>query len=191
VSTEPKERLTVGHAKAPAGRKTGVLDASSAILLFKADLFDVLLETYAIVIAESVYKELSREGYPGAEAFRLCRASGVVTVAPVGCGQPAGLEEPALLALDRGERDTIRCLDDGWGDFVITDDGRAARHCLSRGIPNLNALLFSKVLSLVEETPNRRGLRGMETLLRIGRYSSEVIDFAVRCTREDVLRFLP
>ena len=146
MPTEPKERLTGDRGGAPSRRKTGVLDASSAILLFKAGLFEVLLETYAIVVAESVHEELCREGYPGAEAFRICRASGALTVAPTGCGQPGAFEDPALLALDRGERDTVRCFNTGWGDFVITDDGKAAKHCRSRGIPNLNALLFSAAM---------------------------------------------
>jgi len=47
--------------------KTGILDASSAILLFKAGLYQILVDSYQIIIADSVDAELVKEGYAGAD----------------------------------------------------------------------------------------------------------------------------
>ena len=49
--------------------KRAVVDASSAIILFKAGLFLPLIQNYHILMTEAVYSEVTCKGYPGAEDF--------------------------------------------------------------------------------------------------------------------------
>jgi hypothetical protein len=46
-----------------------LIDASSAILLIKADLIDSLLMVYEVMMADTVYREVNRPGYFGAARF--------------------------------------------------------------------------------------------------------------------------
>ena len=50
--------------------KQCMVDSSSAILLYKSNLFAHLVEAYHIAMTESVYEELTITGYPGAGEFR-------------------------------------------------------------------------------------------------------------------------
>jgi hypothetical protein len=172
--------------------KKGVLDASSAILLFKANLFHTLLETYRIVMAASVYAELNKPGYPGAETFRKCQDHHRVRIMTAPSGQRLESDlEAGLSALDRGERDTIRCFWAGFGDFIVTDDREAARHCKSHRIPCINALLFPRVLFFSGHLRVDECRRKAAELVRIGRYSATIIDVATHRSRQDLLPFLP
>ena len=62
--------------------KKGVLDASSAILLFKVNLFQELLDTYQIFLTDSVFIELTKDGYPGTQTFKASQARNRITVLP-------------------------------------------------------------------------------------------------------------
>ena len=62
--------------------KQVIIDASSAILLFKAGLFSDLLRSYKIIITESVYGELTGNDHTGAKEFRNYRQSGKMEVQP-------------------------------------------------------------------------------------------------------------
>jgi len=172
--------------------KTGILDASSAILLFKAGLYQILVDSYQIIIADSVDAELVKEGYAGADVFARNRTCHKITVLKV---QEAAYQRPGshseLLSLDRGERDTVVCFASGVGDFVITDDGRAARYCRNNGIPYINALLFPRILFFCGQLPFHLCQQTMQYLIAIGRYSREVIHFAASCSREELMPFLP
>lgn len=173
--------------------KNSVLDASSAILLYKADLFHELLVTYQIVLADSVYAELTRAGYPGTNAFATSRADNIITVhkTPQGVPQRPASLCGALSSLDRGERDTIFCYMAGGGGFIITDDGDAARYCRENSIPFMNALLFPRILSYSQRVSEAHCKHLTESLLSLGRYSRPVIDFAAQASREDLAHFLP
>ena len=61
-------------------RKRTIVDASSAILLAKTGLFRRLTELYRVVMAEAVYGEIARKGYPGADGFATARRAGEIRV---------------------------------------------------------------------------------------------------------------
>ena len=98
-------------------------------------------------MAESVNEELTHDGYPGAKEFADCLAEKKCSLAPGDqTAEIHGTLLKGVAGLDRGELDTIRLYKKGYGDFVITDDGRGAGYCKRHKIPFINALLFPRVL---------------------------------------------
>ena len=169
-----------------------LLDASSAILLFKSDIFEQLTDVYQVAVAESVYKELTHDGYPGAEEFAKRLAEKRYSLAP-GDRTPEmhGTPPLAVVGLHRGEMDTIRLYERGYADFVITDDGRGVGYCKRNEIPFINALLFPKVLVFSKRLSEDLCRRKMEFLIAAGRYSPEISGWAKNCLKESLDFFLP
>ncbi len=171
--------------------KDVLIDASSAILLFKAGLFDKLIRVYRATMAERVYDELTIADYPGAEAFRRARARGALAVRPTDGVSLCLSAFPELEALGAGERDTIRQYIDGFGAFILIDDGKGAAFCKEKHIPYLNALLFSRVLRLAGRITEADFRHKHDLILDVGRYSDTVVDYVRKATEEEVAPFLP
>ena len=89
-------------------------------------------------------------------------------------------------SLDQGERDTITCFESGGMDLIITDDGRAARYCREKGVPFINALLFPRLLYFAARITKKESWDKMATLIRLGRYTPEIIEWAKNCSRESL-----
>ena len=169
-----------------------LLDASSAILIFKSGLLGLLMGLYEIYMAESVYKELTHDGYPGAKEFMNWLAEKRYSLAP-GCHKPIvnGKLSQETATLHRGELDTIWLYEKGYGNFIMTDDGNAASYCKSQHIPFINALLFPKVLFSAQKITEYSCTEKMRYILKIGRYSPEIINWAKSCPKESLDFFLP
>jgi len=169
-----------------------MVDSSSAILLYKCSLFDHLLETYRIAMTASVYEELTVPGYLGAREFRQYAQTGAVTIHSLFGMQLPAKGAKSLYAMDRGERDTIRCyVAKGPISFIIIDDGRAARYCRRAGIPFINGLLFARIAYLSGLLSESEYTEKQGELVRIGRYGHEVIAFVKRSTCKEIAFFLP
>lgn len=168
-------------------RHTAIIDASSAIILCKAGLHDLLAETYDIVLPESVYQEITANTYAGAEEYKQLASRQKIRVLE----NPEQNEKPGMAALDAGEYDAIRLFYAGLGKFVITDDGPAARYCKKENVPFINALLFPAVLRFARIKDEQFCRRTMEKIIEKGRYSSEVIEFARKCRQEHIAFALP
>lgn len=172
--------------------KNVLIDASSAILLFKAGLFNDLLATYAIRITESVYDELTGNVHTGAQEFRVYTEKGKMTVRPGLDGELLDCVPLSGLAhLDKGERDTIHQFYAGLEDFIIIDDGNGAKYCRDHHIPYINALLFPKILLFSGAISKLDCDSRIERIIRIGRYAQDIIKYAVNCSIKDVEFFLP
>ena len=172
--------------------KRGIIDASSAILLFKAGLFDELVGTYQIVLAKSVYQEVSRSGYPGARSFGryyLNRQYEVCSVNRLKKTPPG--YAAALSALGKGEKDTIMLFLNGDADFIIIDDGRGAGFCRDHLIPYINSLLVARILLLSRMISEDVFQKKIEMLTRAGRYSQKIIDYALTCPSQEMTLFMP
>ncbi|WP_022665930.1 hypothetical protein [Desulfospira joergensenii] len=169
-------------------------DASSAILLFKAGLISPFLQNFNMVLARSVFQELTRKGYPGSESFlgqeeRVRDPAG--TVRSFAWAQQAN-------GLDRGEKETILLYaesgqiqsPDRAGGFILVDDGRAARFCRAQGFEFINALLVPKVLHFSGVMRNTDCDESMDRLRRLGRYSDRIISRAYAFTRADLDYFI-
>lgn len=164
--------------------KTALLDASSAIILYKAGLHNLLIKIYAIIMSGSVYREISINPYAGSEAYSKFVSLQKIQVQEI-LDQKNASE---MRGLDRGEYDTIALFRAGSGDFVITDDGQAARFCKREGIPFINALLFPVIIKFARIKDEKFCQRSMEKVIETGRYSDEVINFARDCD-EEILSF--
>jgi hypothetical protein len=167
--------------------RTAILDASSAIILCKSNLHSLLISLYDIVLPESVYKEITAYQHTDAAEYRRLAQEGRVRV----WKGPLSEKDLGLKRLDTGEYDVIRLYLGGMGDFVITDDGQAARYCKREGIPFINALLFPAVLLFARIRNEEFCLRAMEEIIGNGRYSGEVIALARECSKETIAFALP
>ena len=167
--------------------RTAIMDASSAIILCKAGLQTLLAEIYDIILPESVYREITANPYTGSEEYKRLVAGQKVRVQRT----PDQQGMPGMAGLDTGEYDTILLFCSGLGDFIITDDGPAARYCKKAGIPFINALLFPVVLRLAQIRDDDYCRKSMEIIIEQGRYSQQVITFAGQCRIESIAFAIP
>lgn len=173
--------------------KTALLDASSAILLFRAGLHKTLPARYHIQIPLSAFLEITDNSKPGAAAYEtLVAESEVHVIGPRGV--PA-LEHHNSIPLQpgSGEYDCVRLYQTGCGDFLIIDDGKAAKYCMRQGIPFINALLVPIILGFVPQDPQERAAMSAccEKIAALGRYSEKILRFAANCSRDELAFFLP
>ncbi len=169
--------------------KKVLIDTSSAILLFKSGLFDDLLDTYKIIVTESVYDELTANYYIGAKEFREYKKTCKMYVQP--SFKKEELNKIVFPDLDKGERDTIHFFYFGVGDFIIIDDGEGAKYCRDNHIPYINALLFPRILFLTNSISKTEFNDKAEMIISVGRYSKPIIEYALNCSRDDLEQFLP
>lgn len=165
-------------------------DASSAILLEKAGLFASFSTVFHLVLTESVFKEITRPGYPGAEVFAKSRKKGQVTLqSPIGTDHLEIFPEKGTL--DRGEQDTICLFLEKRQGFILIDDGKAAKWCMKNHLPFINALLVPKIFWYADLVTENECMEQMATLFRIGRYSKQVKAFALDCKKTSLSPFMP
>ena len=168
-----------------------ILDASSAILLFKTGLCEQLFEVYQVFITESVFNELTQSERPGKIEFQEWLADNRFSVTPVHEeGALQKVRRSQFSGLDMGEADTIRSFEKGYADFILTDDGRAAGYCKKNAIPFINGLLVPKVLCFSHKISADTCNNKMEFLINIGRYSERIITWAMDCPKESLDFFL-
>lgn len=166
-------------------RKTVFIDASSAILLFKAMLFDLLTREFQVVVGASVFREITEKGHSGSDYFLT--HSGFTVRRP----DP---DKATVSGMGPGETDTLTLFynaDARKEPFIIIDDGRAARFCRRQNLPFINALLVPKIFrfaGLMDE----KTCREKTVLIRdLGWYSDRVISIAANISKTDLTRFLP
>lgn len=172
--------------------KKCLVDASSSILLFKCGLFQRLLETYQVMMADVVFKELTRDGYPGSQEFIQYRAENKMMVLSLPEQSLSNLNGTVVhTQLHKGERDTVFCFREGWANFIVIDDGRAVRYCRANRIPYINALLFPRILYFSGRLSDGIYQQTAAILIAKGRYSQDIIDSALNISKTQLFFFLP
>jgi len=171
--------------------KTILLDASSAILLTKAGFHETLSKNYSVLMTGSVFNEITRNRLPGSCEYEKLLRKKLVTILPVHGSLIITGVDVSLNKLDEGERDTLISFLAGQGDFVVTDDGAAAKFCLNNSVPFVNSLLILRILHNFGRINHSTYESGFRFLLSIGRYSEKVIHFAQNCPDEQLLFFRP
>jgi hypothetical protein len=171
--------------------KKALIDASSAIILTKAGLFEKILDLYEVRMARSVFEEITCEQRPGVAAFKAGRRDrhfSVVEAKDGNSGRTAA--DPVLAGMHRGERETIQRFHEGAEDFIIIDDGKGAGYCRAHHIPYINALLCPKILyfqgKICEPDFNEAFLH----ITTIGRYSRVVVEQAAGLSARELTFFL-
>ncbi|MFC1844980.1 hypothetical protein ACFLZ5_09370 [Thermodesulfobacteriota bacterium] len=172
--------------------KKTLLDASSAILLFKAGLLQELINVYHVFVTRSVLQELTRENHHGADTFlRYISLQKIRVIDEEDILSQSGISKAPMRSLDQGELDTIMCFASGNYDFIITDDGKAARYCKEYSLPFINALLFPRLLSFAGLMSHQASHDKMKAITGFGRYSKEVIELARSCRKESLHFAIP
>jgi predicted nucleic acid-binding protein len=141
-------------------------------------------------MSDSVFDEITRNGLPGAGEYEHLLKEELLEVIPISCSPPWSMSDDSLQRLDRGERDTLLLFHEGHGDFVITDDGAAARFCLSSRIPFVNSLLLLRLLHHSGMIGGNSYEAGFQSLLALGRYSEKVREYARNCPDSELLFFV-
>jgi hypothetical protein len=172
--------------------KSVLIDASSAILLYKAGWLDATLAHYRLQTGQAAARELTVPGYPGAARFRQLtdtRALAILDAPPAAAQAPGGA---ALTAMGPGERECIQHFLAGAGDFILMDDGRGAAFCRDHSIPYTSALLIPRILSLADPGVGGRDLAAATArIYALGRYAPWVLAYARRCEDADLAPFRP
>ncbi len=165
-------------------------DASSAILLEKADLFTAFSKAFRIIFTASVFSEITRSGYPGAAIFSNSFENRRFDVAPF--AETKFIEgRPQKNEMDQGERDTIALYIENRKGFILTDDGRAALWCRDHDLPFINALLVPKLLYYAGLMNEKEYLSKMDFLCQTGRYSKKIKETAFSFNEKDLSFFIP
>jgi len=172
--------------------KKTLLDASSAILLFKAGLLKELTNVYHVFVARSVLQELTRRKHHGTDTFlRYASLHKIRVEDGEDILSQSEIYAAPLRSLDQGELDTIIYFESGNYDFIITDDGKAARYCIENRLPFINALLFPRLLNFAGFMSWQGSNDKMDVIIRFGRYSQEVIERARSCHKESLSFAIP
>jgi len=172
--------------------KSVIIDTSSAILLYKSGLITQLVNHYQTLMTPSVYGELTEHGYPGSDTFRLLCKSRQIDLLDSPDSASASLESyPELPVLNQGERDTIHHQMLGMGDFSIIDDGRALRYCKRVGLPFINALLFPRIMLLIQSITDSEYHARSAEIIRFGWYTDRIIEIAANFPERSIQPFLP
>ncbi|MEH0022201.1 MAG: hypothetical protein V6Z89_21285 [Desulfobacter sp.] len=165
------------------------IDASSAILLYKADLFTQCAREFSMFMAPAVFREVTPQGYPGTEDFHGARDRGLIRIR-----QPEpdhGFSaHPEFDRLGAGESETIGLFDRyacaREPSFIIIDDGKGAKFCRTHDIPYINALLVPKIFWYSGRMTTDAFKKNTTRLLGLGRYSKQIIQQAGELTRTDL-----
>jgi len=169
--------------------KSLVIDSSSAILLFKSGLFDIIIKNYHVFMTDAVYSELIVSGHSGWDKFISINRRKLIRV--INDDMHNGiLGDDELLKMGIGERSTISLYFVVRADFILIDDGRGTKYCKKNEIPFLNALLMVKILYFLNYINEIKYRAAFQLLKKIGRYSVSVINYAETCSEEDASFFL-
>jgi hypothetical protein len=163
-----------------------LIDASSAILLFKAGLIKACCEAFHLLMTRSVFDEVAVPAQPGAGEFHTLagRLPGVTVL-----DDPTGIlpkNAADLLRLHRGERDTLHHYLNGAARFVIIDDGKGVQVCRRHGIPHVNALLCPRLLYFSGRMPAAQARLLFARIASLGRYSTTVVRWADTCEASEL-----
>lgn len=167
--------------------KTVLIDASSAILLFKTGGLDLLIQHYHTVVAPEVCREITVPGYPGADYFKRLFEKQRIEV-PISEPYAKGL--PGGDGLGRGEHNTLIFHILYPDAFIIMDDKKGSAYCRKNNIPYINALLVPKILYFSGIIPEVLYLQLSGRISTTGRYSQTVLVTARALTKKDLTFFL-
>ncbi|WP_419662483.1 uncharacterized protein Dvar_29460 [Desulfosarcina variabilis str. Montpellier] len=168
-----------------------IIDASSAILLYKAGLLDAYCRMIQLLMTRSVFAEVTVPQQCGADAIGHLSGQRPGIVVLDDPRHPDCHESVADIGrLHRGERDTLLHYLNGAARFVVIDDGKAVRVCRRQDIPHINALLVPKLLYFAQRLSMDQIDHYFFRLCSLGRYSDKVVDWAKRCGASQLEFFL-
>jgi len=163
-----------------------LIDASSAILLYKAQLFEAVAKAFAVRMVPEVFQEVTVTGRAGSAFFRRCAEKSCLVL-----GAKTNGSESQFYQLHIGERRTIHAYLGGNADFIIIDDRKGALVCRAQRIPYINALLCPRIMQWSGRITPDVSDQAFGRIERAGRYGQAVVAFARMCTARQMAHFMP
>lgn len=163
-----------------------IIDSSSAILLNRCGIFEIISRQFDIYIPEKVFSELTIPGHDGSELFRNYFSTARVKT----CEKSGDCSLRHGISLHAGEHEVILLYIEGGYDYIIIDDGRGSAYCRDNNIPYINALLAVKVLYFNNSISQHLYTAAWDWLKLNGRYSKKILDRAEQADRSVVSLFL-
>lgn len=169
------------------------IDASSAILLYKTELFVLCSQHFSLIMETHVYKEVRVPNHPGEKFFESMVQKQRLQVCRF---DPDRLTEISLPeTLDLGERQTLGLYflnkNSDRYSFIIIDDAKAAKFCFRHKVPFINALLVPKVLWFAGILDENDYIDRTAGIIETGRYSRTIIEKAKALSPSDLALFIP
>ena len=171
-------------------KRKALIDASSAIILYKADIIQKLIILYDFIVPRTVFDELTSGGCEGAEYFKKISAGDSVTINEISREILGKYLSPQIMKLDRGERDAVLLLLSGIGDFIIIDDKEGCSFCRDNNLHYINALLVPVILYFSGDISSNERCELMKQIISIGHYAEWVIDYALNSKKSDLEFFI-
>nr|WP_320190473.1 hypothetical protein [uncultured Desulfobacter sp.] len=172
---------------------TAYIDASSAILLYKTELFVLCSQYFSMIMETHVYKEVRVPDHPGEKFFESMIQKHRVRVCSCNLDRPVDIPLPKNL--DLGERQTLALYfqnkDSDQHTFIIIDDAKAAKFCLRHKVPFINALLVPKILWFAGILNKNDYINKTALVIKEGRYSRTIIEKAKALSSSDLALFIP
>lgn len=167
--------------------KPVLIDASSAILLHKAHIFQDVADHYRLKMVPTVFREITVADHSGTEVFKEARESGKIhMVAPERRNR-----RKIAATLHQGELDTIMAYEGDAAHFIIMDDGKGAKACRRMDIPYINALLCPSILYFSGKIDRALRRSAFRQLKKIGRYGEDIVAYAEKANLDNLSLFLP
>ncbi len=168
-----------------------IIDASSAILLYKAGVIDYWCHMVQLLMTRSVFAEVTVPRHRGADGLgQLARRQPGLILLDDPHHPDCSCAAADIDRLHRGERDTLFHYLNGVARFVVIDDGKAVRVCRRYGIPHVNALLVPKLLYYSKQLSMDQREHFFARLRSLGHYSERVVDWAADCDAKQLAFFL-
>ncbi len=172
-------------------------DASSVILLYKAELFIHAVQAFSMVVSQAVFREITIPGYPGAGVFKEVKKQKGFNIENLSeeAMDPVLSADKHFARMDRGEKETIALFylhqKKSADNFVLMDDGQGAKFCRKHKIPYINALLVPKLFWYSGLMDQNTADKKTNQLIDLGRYSKKIIHIAQHLTEKERAQFIP
>nr|WP_319396800.1 hypothetical protein [uncultured Desulfobacter sp.] len=172
---------------------TAYIDASSAILLYKTELFVLCSQHFSMIMETHVYKEVRVPDHPGENFFESMTQKHRVQVCSFNPDRLMDISLPETL--DLGERQTLGLYFQNKNfekrTFIIIDDAKAAKFCFRHKVPFINALLVPKILWFAGILDENDYIAKTALVIKEGRYSRTIIEKAKAFSPSDLALFIP
>jgi predicted nucleic acid-binding protein len=151
-----------------------VADSSTLILLAKCSLLEIACDLFDIIVPKAVSIEVASEDlvkdFPDAALISELTSKGVIKVQTLDSNR---LSSP--LSLHRGEEEALLLAIRLNGSLFATDDGKAIKAARFLNVPFIVTPKIVVELFRLQKISFKKARKSLEKLVKIGRYSPEII----------------
>lgn len=158
-----------------------VVDASTLILLAKSECLDMFLEHFkTCIISEAVMLEATKRKNSFDSILIEKRVQERKIFVKKIKNHAAVIETIEAFGLEKGESETIVLARELKAKAIATDDGKAIKAIKILKTPFITALTFAAISYKIKKIDKEKFFEIMKSLEKNGRYSKEIINFALK-----------